>query len=484
MISPQKRYQFVAIGIALGVFFLYLFTLSNGTMWGDDWAMYVNHAVNIAKGRPYAYPGYIFNPMYPTYAPSAYPAGYPLMLAPAAAIWGINLTAFKIINLLCLSAGLYLSWYWLRNRVSPAAALLIPLVIGISPYFWFMRDHILSDVPHMTFTVLFFVLLDRWQERADWKTAIWLGLTLFYVYALRSIGLVLMGAFALHVLFGPARLRKTGALAVGLAVALWALHNAIVPSDSYYQMIAGQKFRVIDRLYDGLRPYAQEFGALVRIWENNDLLAFGKIFAALLPVFIVSGLVGVRRWTILETFCATYLLAITFFPGFQGFRYLVGVFPFFLYYAALFVENLPVKQVKYALSVILLVTFFGVTIQWYVQNRNAPMLGNIYEENAQKFFAFVRDSVPHDAVLVADRPRILALYTEHKGTVYPDVNHEQEWLGWLDQNQVTYATKAAWDNDKPDRYWARFMDANPLRFEKIFDSGGLQVYKYHQTPVE
>lgn len=484
MISPQKRHQFAAIGIALGVFFFYLLTLSNGTMWGDDWAMYVNHALNIASGRPYTYPGYIFNPMYPTYAPSAYPAGYPLMLAPAAAIWGLNLTAFKVVNLLCLSVGLYLIWYWLRDRVSPASALLIPLVIGISPYFWFMRDHILSDVPHMTCTVLFFVLYDRWKERADWKMAIWLGITLFYVYALRSIGLVLMGAFALHVLIGPAQLRKTGALALGISVLLWGLHNALVPSDSYYQMIAGQKFRVVDRLYDGLRPYAQEFGALLRIWEKNDLMAFSKILAALLPVFMFSGLVSVRRWTMLETFCATYLLAITFFPGFQGFRYLVGVFPFFLYYVASFVENLPVKQLRYALYTLLLVTFFGATFQWYAQNRNEPMMGNIKEENAQNFFAYVRDSIPPDAVLVSDRPRILALYTNHKGTVYPDANHEQEWLQWLDKNNVTYATKAAWDNDKSDRYWARYMDANPLRFQKIFDDRGLQVYRYTRTPIE
>lgn len=482
MLDRQRRFQLASIVLCAGVFLFHLFTLSSGTMWGDDWTMYVNHAMNMAQGRSYTYPGYIFNPMYPTYAPTAYPAGYPLLLTPAAAIWGLNLTAFKIVNLLCLAGGLYLIWYWLQSRVHPLTALVIPFFIGMSPYFWYMRDHILSDIPHMIFTVLFFILYERWQRKGDWRSAVAMGLALVFVCMLRSISLVLIAAFGLHWIMGPLRLRKSGAIAMGLAAGIWLLHNALVPSNSYFQMLAGLKFRVVDRLYEGLRPYAQDFDALFRLWEKNDLMAFGKIVATLLPVFSLAGLLSIRRWTLLESYIVLYVLVIAFFPGFQGFRYLVGIFPFLLYYVAFFLENIPVKRLRMTVYAIMLIMTAGVTIQWYVQNRNATMVGNVLEQNAQLFFAYVRDSLPSDAVLVADRPRILALYANRKGTVYPDANHEKEWLDWLNRNNVTYATKAAWDNDKPDRYWARYMDEHPDQFKKIFEDRGLQVYKYTRTP--
>lgn len=484
MLHFPRRYQIAAIALCIGIFCFHLFTLHRGTSWGDDWTMYVNHALNLAQGRPYTFPGYIFNPMYPDYAPTAYPAGYPLLLAPVVGIWGLNLTALKIVNLLCLAGGLYLTWYWLQSRLSPVSALVIPLMIGVAPYFWDMRDNLLSDIPHMAFSVLFFVLLDRWQKRGDWKTAVWLGLILFFVYALRSIGLVLFGAFGLQLIFGPASLRKTGGIALALAIGLLVLHNILVPSDSYYHMVMGQKFRIVDRLYDGLRPYVSDFGAFVRIFDNNDLLVLGKFVSVLFPTMMLAGFLRVGRWTILETYCGAYILAITFFPGYQGFRYLVGIIPFLLFYAASFVEGLPLKRVRYTAAIFLLLIFFGHSVQWYRQNMDKPMSGDILEENAQNFMAFIRDSIPKDAVIIADRPRVIALYAQRRGTVYPDYVYEEKWLDWLNENNVTYAMKAAWDNDKPNRYWARYIDAHPDQFTKIFEDRGLQVYRYHPPPPQ
>lgn len=478
-----RFYEALAVVLIGAVFCFHLFTLSRGSTWGDDWAMYVNHAYNLSHGRPYAFPGYIFNPMYPTYAPTAYPAGYPLLLTPVTAIWGLELRPIKVMNLLVLAAGLYWCWMWLRGRLHPALALTAVVMLGVAPFFWQMRDQMLSDVPHMAFSVLFFVGYDRWRSResVNWKWAVLLGMALFYVYALRSIGLVLIGAFALHLVFEPAARRKSGAIVMATAVVLWAVHNALVPSDSYYKMLSlSASPRIVDQVYSGLRPYVAEIGEFLRIHDDNSVSAFGYIFTAFLTVFMLAGLMRVRRWTLLETYICLYLLAIAFFPGYQGFRYLVGIFPFLLYYAFSFAENLPVRPLRYVVGALLLVMFFAHTVSWYGHNRKKPIIGDIVEEGPQRFMAFIRDSIPANAVIVADRPRIIALYTDRRGTVYPDQRYEGEWLGWLDRNNVTYAMKAAWDNDKPDRYWARYMDAHPEHFEKIYEHSGLQVYRYRR----
>ena len=61
----------LAIVVLTGVF--HCSTMRAGHDWGDDFSMYVQHAKNLAEGRPYAETRYIYNPFRPMYAPRAYP---------------------------------------------------------------------------------------------------------------------------------------------------------------------------------------------------------------------------------------------------------------------------------------------------------------------------------------------------------------------------------------------------------------------------
>ncbi len=485
MIDRQKMIHMGAIALIISIFCFHLFTLSKGSSWGDDWTMYVNHAYNMVHGRPYVYPGYIYNPMYPTYSPSAYPPGYPLMIAPVVAIWGIELTPLKIANLIILSAALYLLWLLLKSQLKPLSALSVVALTGFLPFFWQMRDQILSDIPYLAASLLAFYMLNRWENHPDWRKACFLGCLIFFPLAVRSVGIALIAAWGAHVLLDKSYRNKFNVAALGLALILAFVQNLLLPAGPGYGHMLVKEYehtvfipKLLYNLYSSGQYYMNSLGEGLQLNGGNDFPVFGKLLAVVIPVLAFSGLVSRRRWTVMETYLCFYLLVLFLYPARQGFRFMIGVFPLLLYYGFWFAEQLPRRAVRLALAGILLPVFLTYLTSWYAHNHDQAIIGNMMEENTQNLFRFVRDSVPQDAVLVADRPRIFALFTNHKGTVFPDQNHENDWMEWLNQNNVTYAVKAVWDNDKPDRYWARYMDAHPEEFQKLFEDRGLQVYRY------
>jgi hypothetical protein len=59
---------------------IYVATIRRGHLWGDDFALYISHARNLATGQPYAQTGYIYNPSVVNYSPRSYPPIFPLLL--------------------------------------------------------------------------------------------------------------------------------------------------------------------------------------------------------------------------------------------------------------------------------------------------------------------------------------------------------------------------------------------------------------------
>lgn len=67
-------------------------TIRPGQPWGDDFAMYILHAKNIASGKAYTDTGYIPNPGYAVLGPAAYPPLFPLVLSP---VYRMNTTVTR-----------------------------------------------------------------------------------------------------------------------------------------------------------------------------------------------------------------------------------------------------------------------------------------------------------------------------------------------------------------------------------------------------
>jgi len=88
--------------IAIAIVF-HIATIRSGHLWEGDFALYTAHAINIANGLPFADTGYIFNPENPFLAPKSYPPVFPMFLAPVYKLFGLNLYAIKIANILAFA---------------------------------------------------------------------------------------------------------------------------------------------------------------------------------------------------------------------------------------------------------------------------------------------------------------------------------------------------------------------------------------------
>ena len=92
--------------------------------WGDDFAQYIHQAGNIVQGIPQSETGYVYNQL--NYiGPQAYPAGFPLLLAPVYAIAGNSMLAFTtFISLIYILLGLLMVIFY-RKYFSPITALVL-----------------------------------------------------------------------------------------------------------------------------------------------------------------------------------------------------------------------------------------------------------------------------------------------------------------------------------------------------------------------
>src|SRR5665213_140532 len=72
---------------------LFFINIRDSHDWGDDFAQYIQQAINSTKGIPQSESGYIYNREIDIVAR---PVGFPLMLAPVYMVFGNSIKAFSV----------------------------------------------------------------------------------------------------------------------------------------------------------------------------------------------------------------------------------------------------------------------------------------------------------------------------------------------------------------------------------------------------
>jgi hypothetical protein len=201
-----------------------LFRPGVSVMGGGDFALYLLHAQALAEGRPYGDTGFVYNPAAAIMSPATYPPGLPLVLAPVVAVLGLDFTAVKLVMLGALMALLWLLHRLALPEFGPRWSAVLVLAAGLSPAILMRRDAIGADIPFAAWCLL--ALLGARGRPA--LLAIGVAMALLT----RSIGIVLVAALALDLLFraAPMRRRLAPALAAGVAVAVAG--TLLLPADN------------------------------------------------------------------------------------------------------------------------------------------------------------------------------------------------------------------------------------------------------------
>lgn len=348
--------------IVAGIFLLCLVNQRPGHDWGDDFALYIRQGASIVDGNV----GEVLdtnrftidNSSWHTFSPDAYPWGWPLLIAPIYAIWGIDYGVLKAFEAL-LFAGFLLAFRSVtQRRTNEVAATLLVLTIGLSVAYVGWTDTALSEFPYLCSLGLSLWGADRCVRRGPFVQGRWwplavLGLGIGFTYSIRREGLALLaGLGLLHLAMLGGRVAEGGLGA--LRTVPW--RRLVVPYASAVGFVAALQLVLPSVLFQkypdaGLKQVkpnviwfrdilGEQIGLKTPGVTDFDLLGSRRLALFVLAVFVTLAVIGVlvRAVTALATDAMVigYTLGVSLIIGVQPFhegRYLLSITPFMAYFA-------------------------------------------------------------------------------------------------------------------------------------------------------
>lgn len=455
-----------------------------GHGWGDDHAMYIHHAKNIAEGTAYGATGYVYNPAVPNLGPATYPPVFPLVLAPFYKLFGLNLDALKLVEPILLWL-LLLLFYWLwRDELTPPQLLGVLALFAFNPLTQALRDCINSDVLFLCWLGLVFLLVRRVYEQGrpivnQHVSAALLGTVIYLAYGTRSIGIILLGCLVLYDLWHLRRVRWLTLEIIGLAVGLIVLQNLFIHSDGTY----ANTFAIHPRnVLSNIRAYVSEFSA---VW--------GLGFPKLLRLGLFGGLFSLAAWgwyycarqrvTFLALFSLCYLPPILLISLEVQTRYLAPLMLPFLFYALRggqqLLKHVPLRatwaQPALALLALLMLAGYAVT---YVRMDWHPYNVALSRNETQQLTSYLRETTAPSDVLVFIKPRLLALLTDRRVSVWHTPDDEQALWDYLQKIGAQYVIAGPRDvQPESQAYLEQFLAHRADSFQALYANADYRVYR-------
>ena len=407
------RLCFACYLVLLGAW--YLTHLREGHVWGDDFAMYIAQAKNIASGHPLARTGYIFNPRSPVLGPSSYPPLFPLLLSPVLRIWGLNIPVMKAEVVLTFLVALFLAFELLSACLTPLYGATLVAILGCSPYFYEAKENVTADLPFLAFVMLTLLVLSK-CEACGWKSltlALTASVCVYLSFATRTAGISLLPCLIFCAIQQRGTAARNATISALAAVALLAIHSAVFGGNgSYFQQIH-------------ISLYQAAQNAIAYSWNvYRDVLRIRSALlgGALLLVLAVLGLVGVVqrlriRVSCLEVFTASYALMILLWTSDQDLRFLVPLLPMWALYIGVALRKSRFAYKRQVCAVLIV----GVGIASYARYSridNSPIRDGLGDPSFVRMCDYIRSSTPRESVLVFAKPRLLALLTDRRASTY------------------------------------------------------------------
>lgn len=432
----------IAIIIVCGI--ISIFTMHNSHAWGDDFALYMLHANNIVSGSEYEDTGFIYNDLAPTYSPQSYPPGFPLLLAPVQAIFGTNFLVDKIYLLCFFLLFLWLVYIWLKDKLDTIYVTGIVFILAFSPFLWQLRESVLSDIPAAVATMAAVLFFEKFLQTKRWDHLLYAGLFIYFTYAIRTAGIVVLPAVIVFAVFNRFdKWKRVLWLIPFFCLLAWLQSIIFVQHNSYLNIVfhvyQQMSFAEIMTLAgEAIKNYFFAFsdlhiGAYHNILFNS--IAFYLGFVLFLAGFIKKCIkqMGFVEWLFLGNLCI-----VVFWPSYQGLRFFIPVLPFYLYYGMLGLNMLPGLRIQKTVFGLLILCIAISFVSFYTNAdyKQSPYL--LTGSESTDLFTFIKSSTPNDATIMAAKPRAVCLMTGRNGIVFPDGDYENQFSENVSQHQVNY----------------------------------------------
>lgn len=476
-----RQQQWLLLFLIIGVGLFWSFTLRQGHVWGGDFSLYIHHALNLLNGVPYSETGYILNPADPVVSPQAYPPIFPLLLMPSLYFFGLNLTALKLVIVLCFTLFLAVYLALLRRELPTRDLVLLAVLVGFSPFFWDFKDDIRSDIPFLLFSYIVLYQIHRMPEKREGRAALVpaliTGLFCYLAYGVRSVGVALPISLLIYDLLRwrtVTRFTLWVGVVLGIGVGLQAL---LFPGSDYS----------VQYIFDpatNAANVAAYFISLSTLWDN------GYNLILLLVLSIVTNTLALtavwprirRQPTILEIYLVVYLLILVIWPVSQGIRFLIPILPLYFFYVVDGLRRLRAALPKRWGEAV----FWGITavilfsyIAKYSTMPFAAIPTGVAQPDSVALFEYVKNDTAVSDVFIFRKPRVLALYTGRSAAIFHPAGATEaaQWAFWQ-EIKATYLIVSRWD----EPHWQQFINSHQEFLQLTYANTDFRVYRILRFP--
>lgn len=503
--APAKRNSLILAAFLLIVFALHCVTIRPGLDWGDDFAIYLSHTLNLTRGLPYANTGYVVNPYFTSYAPQAYPPGLPLLLAPLMMVFPVaesmpDLYPYKLFITLCLIASLWLIDRVIRDELSIAPRIAVLGAVALSAYVLGFKNAIASDIPYIAASFGAILLADRalapgLAQNQQMLRAALAACAMLFAAQIRSIGIVLPAAFVLSQVWQHRRITRPAIVVLSICASSSAAFSWLkVSSDSYFAVL-GVYFTSFADVVSGQIQYIPKFHghALMLLWKNRWVDFVPEIMLALCVPLAMGGLLlRIKHTRAIDFYVLIYYGVLLIYPAPQDYRLLLPIMPMFFFYIAVALKRLIDTRLR-PLGAALTLVIVGVTAACYTGNffdvprRPAPT--DLTAPDAQQALDFIREKTQPGDLILCSKPRAVALFTSRPAT--PMAWSEDKEFGWLQLRELRpryfFLGRQFDDNRDVFLLWARHhRSIFTLVFQNdqyaIFSIDPLVLMQEHEPP--
>ena len=474
--------------------------IKNYTDWGDDFAMYINEAKLIVTGKDINAHHYINNPMTGTYSPSAYPIGYPILIAPVIKKYGIDFEIlFYYQTIFYVLFGVFL-FLLLRKYFSFIVALLATLLVCFNPYLLNAKAELLSDIPFAAF--FYFSILGihyfekKQNEKMNFKRIALLiifSLTLAFSMHIRSAGSIIFLSYLLYFLLNL-KWKKNSTIKNSrlgyhfiLTIIFYAVIKLIFPIHAFYN-----SFITIELIYSNLIAHLTYYAEVLFGFLNFfDVKEYGFITLLSACFFIISIFIGFIIEIKKKTVGLYAILFLTYFIiicisnlSNNGFRLILPLIFFFVYFSIIGLKNvLPIITSQYkivgiasSLLILFLYRIDVVKMIHPVKNHSAPT-----DEIYQPVFNYLQNNCTEKDTLAATYPRAMALFTSscyfHTSEKIQPENLMQELKKYHAKYYVTF-------EGTTEQEILNYIKKDTFHFEKKIKGGEMEVFILKNNEID
>ena len=439
--------------------------IDNGHNWGGDFALYISQSKALLVGQTdqlYLASKSSCEHSYYRMNPDLYPPGFPVLLAPVYALFGLNFLFLKGVVIFCFLGSLLLIYTLFKIIAGKIEAIITVSLLGASTVFVQHSNYILADIPAMLWVLLGLYLqvkLPNKTIKQVYLKQVVLAFVCVLAYQTKALSIVLfITLFFYQVVQLFTQLSVKSILILVLTfISINALFVLLYPHagggyDAQASTISWQTIQANLQYY----KYAPKW-----FLYNSNLWLW-----LTLPMLILGIIIHYKTHFIYVLFMFIQLSVLVVWPFQEGVRFILVLIPFYFLFAMLgyrFLANKLIAPHVYKLHahyvVFVAILAYSLFASYQLVAKQKGSQNEIGSADAKALFTFVDSHTKSTDKLIFFKPNVLRLLAQRE-SVY-----------LLERNAIAMSKADWWIYKHGD------MPADTTGLQPVFTNGTFTVFK-------